>query len=271
MVALSVVVPSGLPSPVVVRCRSLSIHASDRPSNLLEYATMTAVDGYKDLLAFSTHSHQRSTLVGFAVTDADTVWIHLAHPNVPGRLLEVELTSGGSVVGYAVQAGDGGMLTAKLMRDAPWLELERAARHFARRAAAFAVSVPVAVERYDADDTLVFTTMLADPDDLEVADQRLARQRRPNRAKHGRPEQWTELRLAQLAEQYVKLCADTGRPNKALGDRLGLDANQVRNALYKARKDGILSRPEGDNTKTRPGLAGGELLPKGRRILNEQT
>lgn len=79
---------------------------------------------------------------------------------------------------------------------------------------------------------------------------------RPGRK--GRP----PVEYARVAQRYVQLLNDP-KPLESLRAELGLSASQVRNVLYKARHDDLLTRAP-------KGRAGGELTQKAIDLLEQE-
>lgn len=71
--------------------------------------------------------------------------------------------------------------------------------------------------------------------------------------------------FARVADEYVRLVEGGERaPLQRLAETLNFSASRVRNVVYEARKRRLL-------TATRPGVKGGRLTAKGRRVLATPT
>ncbi len=83
------------------------------------------------------------------------------------------------------------------------------------------------------------------------------------RRRRGRPVEWDDIRLAKLAARYVALREDDRRTEPivdVLADGESLSQRHVSNLLTAARKRRLL-------TRSRPGIAGGELTTRARVLL----
>lgn len=81
----------------------------------------------------------------------------------------------------------------------------------------------------------------------------------------GKPELTTKQRLAVLANEYVHLLEDPAarkRTSEVLAEQYGRTAAWVTSELYRARTNGLLTKPG-------QGKAGGRLTDLGRQVLSE--
>lgn len=84
----------------------------------------------------------------------------------------------------------------------------------------------------------------------------------PLAERKARRPQWTDLDLAHLAQDYVTFLEQADRsPTESLSKARHLTKGRVRSLLSGARKRGLL-------TTTAPGVAGGSLTDRARRVLS---
>lgn len=135
--------------------------------------------------------------------------------------------------GTLVPASDAPTVTARLMREVPFRDLEHAARSWMRRARG--ISSSPAAKAYLARVTID----------------------RPQRSR------WSQAELAGLCAEYVSLLEaeePDPAPIRTLHTRRGLSESRIRNLLAEARGD-LLTHPPA-------GRAGGELTDKAKEILS---
>jgi len=75
---------------------------------------------------------------------------------------------------------------------------------------------------------------------------------------------WREQSLEEFAAEYRRLTA-LGLDRKRVAQRFGVDTNAVRNRVYKARKAGLIERPE---RADRPVGVPRQLMPCGTNAAN---
>ena len=173
--------------------------------------------------------------------DLGSPWAKVQNSDAwPGYTFTVRLGPDLSVTGLDIDAGDGDRLTAELLRKVPMGEIASVAR----------------------------AHMSAYWSEYEATRNEVARQSRPlpavfaptvdmrRRGRRGRD----DSELAELAAAYVRcLIADRHKPMVLLSDETGLDPSQLRGLLTQARRRGLL-------TAAAPGVPGGALTAKGRRL-----
>jgi hypothetical protein len=143
--------------------------------------------------------------------------------------IDVDLTTGVKAFSLSPHPSETtvGVLTARMLRDFPFGQLERMQQ---QDALAIVANVPGA-----------------------VLSARLVSMRRPARAGH------PDREYAELARRYVELVPG-GRPITDLAAQLGRSRTTVRNLIAEARNRCFL-------TGSQHGKAGGQLTDKARRLL----
>jgi len=171
---------------------------------------------------------------------ADPAWAKVRNDSWPGYTFEVRFRPDLAVAGFDIDTGDGAALTAEVLRTVPLGEIAAVARaHMAAWWSQYEATRPEVARQLRP-----LPAALAGGIDMR------------RRGRRGRP----DAELAAVAAAYVR-CQGDRRPTVALAAETGLDPSQLRGLLAQARRRGLL-------TATAPGLAGGSLTAKGRRLAS---
>lgn len=209
------------------------------------------------------------------VSEYGATVIVVTHPDAPGWDLSVELTAAGQAVGYALSAPlalvwpagpefprevRAGGITARRIREVPWLQVERGARYFAKLAAAFDLADATATAQFLNDDGQVIEEQRLHPekDSIEAARRLRAFRDTPADRTITRANERSELDLARIARTYAN--ESTGRPVAAVATAQSISESAARNVVSRARQRGLLSAGQ-------RGRASGQLTDKARQLL----
>lgn len=196
--------------------------------------------------------------------------IALRHERTQPYTLVVTFDAEHRTKGLGVERPDDGPdITGQLMRDAPWFEVERDAKYFARVGAMLdAASASVVAQRLTEDDQVLTSEPLYPDLDGDALRKRVTKTKAV-RPKPGRPRQIDDHFLAILAKEYVEILegadAEAARqPVKTLAARRSYSGPHVNNLIRRARDLGLLTKTRGRGVG---GLPYGELTSKAREVL----